>query len=261
MQFTAWTKQQQDPGRRRRLIIAYATSMAVLAGVLAAGVAFGESTRKKEKEEEVDVKFMAKVEEAPKPPPPPPPPPPPAPKVVQKAPVPVEAPALATAQPIEAPPTEVPKARPEEADPAHAKEAVPMDQTGTAKGSIYGVAGGTGTGRGPGTAASGAPAPAVPEKAAPIALPEDADPPEAITKTMPEFPSEARAQGLQAEVIVRYVITESGDVTDVKVLRGDPVFNDVCVEAVKTWKFKPVIYQGHAIAIRRIHKFPFRIRT
>ena len=171
-----------------------------------------------------------------------------------------EAPPLATAQPIEAPPTEIPKARPEEGDVAKPKDAVPVDQTGTAKGSIYGVPGGRGNTIG-GTAPSAAPSPAPVAKPEAIALPEDADPPEPLSRTMPEFPSEARAQGIEAEVIVRYVITESGDVGDVKVLRGHPMFNDFCAAAVKSWKFKPVVYQGHAIAIRRIHKFPFRIKS
>lgn len=256
MQFSAWQKREGDPGRQKRLAVGYLSGLAILAALLAAGVAFG-SAKKVDKEEEVDVKFVAKEEAKPEPPPPPPPPPPPAKAKVAPAP----APPKATAEPIAPPPTAVPTEKPPEADPAQAKPSVKMDETGTAKGSVHGVVGGSGTGKGsgpPGSTGTGEGAPA-PKGA--VQLPEDATPPKAIAKTMPAYPDEARAQGIEAVVVVKFIVTEQGDVTDARIIKGHPLFDAIVLEAVKTWKFEPANVDGKPIAVFRVVKIPFRIKT
>ena len=77
---------------------------------------------------------------------------------------------------------------------------------------------------------------------------------------MPAYPDEARKQGVDMVVVVKFVVTESGDVTDVKVLRGNALFDAACIEAVKTWKFKPATYQNKPIRVYRVVKIPFVLR-
>lgn len=78
---------------------------------------------------------------------------------------------------------------------------------------------------------------------------------------MPSYPEEARQQGLGLiEIIVRYVIDENGKVSEVKILRGHPLFDNEVKSKVLQWTFQPLIYKGEKISIRRIHKFKMSIK-
>ena len=80
-----------------------------------------------------------------------------------------------------------------------------------------------------------------------------------VTKT-PDYPSDAKSAGIEGVVIVRYVIGEDGSVRDVKALKGPPELQAACVEAVKTWRFQPIIVDGSPQAVVRMARFPFRIK-
>lgn len=104
----------------------------------------------------------------------------------------------------------------------------------------------------------------VPQKASnePVRLTEDDTPPRAIVQTSPTYPAEAKAAGIEGTVIVDYVVTEKGEVTNVKAVKGPPELFEVCVVAVKSWKFMPALTKdGKAIAATRRARFPFRIKT
>jgi protein TonB len=60
---------------------------------------------------------------------------------------------------------------------------------------------------------------------------------------------------------VKFVVTETGAVTNIKVLKGHPLFDDVVKAAVATWTFEPAKYEGKPIAVYRVVKIPFRIKT
>jgi protein TonB len=62
-------------------------------------------------------------------------------------------------------------------------------------------------------------------------------------------------------VVVKYVVTESGEVTNVKVVRGHPMFDAAVLAAVRTWRFKPAALDGRPIAIFRVARFPFKLKT
>jgi protein TonB len=260
MEFSAWTQPEHDSTRRLRLAFGAFVAVGLLSGVLSLGVAFGSVAKPSVVDPETQVKFVRKSEAKPTPAPPKPvAPPPAAPRKASPAPQP---PPLATAQPLAPPPTVLPKDKPVEADPSHAVEAVAVDQTGTAVGSIHGVAGGTGT---VASAASGES-----ERSAgpsgPIQLPEDATPPEALEKVMPSFTEDMRA-ALTSEgksevvIVVKFSVEEDGTVKNLRILRGHPAFDAAVMEAVSTWTFKPATSDGKVIAVWRTAKLPFRIRT
>jgi TonB family protein len=60
-------------------------------------------------------------------------------------------------------------------------------------------------------------------------------------------------------VILKVVVTESGKVTNIQVMRGDPPFVEAAIAAVKTWTFEPARLDGKTIAVYRILKIPFRL--
>jgi periplasmic protein TonB len=103
----------------------------------------------------------------------------------------------------------------------------------------------------------------IPQKSnEPVRLTEDDTPPRAIVQTSPQYPAEAKAAGIEGTVIVDYVVTEKGEVTEVKPVKGPPELFAACVTAVKSWKFMPALTKdGKAIAAHRRARFPFRIKT
>ena len=107
------------------------------------------------------------------------------------------------------------------------------------------------------------PAPVVPQAKKPVPVPENGTPPEPLVKLVkPEYPADAKAAGLEGTVVVRYVVTEQGEVTDVRALKGPPELFAVCVAAVKAMRFKPGLDgDGKPLMVVRYMKFPFRLRT
>jgi protein TonB len=91
-------------------------------------------------------------------------------------------------------------------------------------------------------------------------LPEDATMPVAVSTPPPTYPPGARQQGIEALVVVRFTIDERGDVKDVTILRGHPLFDQVVTDAVRRWKYRPGQVRGKPVAMKRVVKVPFRIK-
>jgi len=66
-----------------------------------------------------------------------------------------------------------------------------------------------------------------------------------IQRISPEYPGEARG----GEVILDLTVNEKGDVTNVAVLRGDPLHIDSVVAAAKQWKYEPTLLNGTPIPV------------
>ncbi|WP_394849219.1 energy transducer TonB [Pendulispora brunnea] len=247
MGFESFGQQDHDPARKRRLAVGAGAGLVVLGGLLAVGIAFG-AIAPLQQEEEVDVKLVAKVPEAKPPPPPPPPPPRP------KSPAPLGA---KKASPL-TPPTVIPQEKPPETDLQNAKSEIPIGD-GDPNGDPNGKAGGRGSG-GVAVAPTAPPAPPAPPPP-PIQLPEHVDPPQAIHKPMPEYPEAARKQGIETVVIIKFVVTETGEVAEPTILRGHPLLDEAVLATVKTWRFQPAVMDGHAIRVYRVVKIPFKLRT
>ena len=59
--------------------------------------------------------------------------------------------------------------------------------------------------------------------------------------------------------ILETVIDTSGNVTSVRVLRGDPLLDQAAVDAVQQWKFKPATLNGDAIPVVMTVTIQFRL--
>ncbi|HEX4424376.1 MAG TPA: TonB family protein [Terriglobales bacterium] len=55
----------------------------------------------------------------------------------------------------------------------------------------------------------------------------------------PVYPREALARKLEGEVILEATITKTGQVRDLKVLKGSPILGRAALEAVKQWRYQP----------------------
>ena len=109
------------------------------------------------------------------------------------------------------------------------------------------------------------PPPPVPEtgprrNTRPIILTEKAVPPRLKPdhKT-PKYPSSARKKGLEGKVSVKVVITESGRVHVVKVLRGEEPFVSALLATIKQWRYSPPTIDGVATAAYYRINYSFRL--
>jgi protein TonB len=241
-------QRKTDHHARRRFAFSTGASL-VLYGLV--GVAVVWAASKPEPAQAPDESVAVTFQPMPEAPPPAPPPPPPA------VPADMKVKRVKTPRPVEPlrAPEEVPAEPLPEAEPTN--DAVEVAD-GTA-GEAGGVEGGTAA---PPAPPPPAPPPPKPTRADPINLPEQATPPVAADDNrQPDYPAEARAKGLEGQVILKIVVSESGAVTRVEVLRGDEPFAAAAMAAVKTWRYSPALVEGRPTAVFRIVKIPFRIKS
>jgi protein TonB len=68
--------------------------------------------------------------------------------------------------------------------------------------------------------------------------------PKILKKVDPEYPELAKAARLQALIILEATVGEDGRVKAVTVLRGQPIFDEAAVAAVRQWVYKPLLLNG-----------------
>jgi TonB family protein len=237
MDFGSWTDRRLDTLRLRRLIVGWVVgTISVVAG-MSFIVLTSKGVAASEEEDDGPIEVQLAKEPEPEPPPPPPPPP--------------EA-AKAQPKPRMVTPTTISDEKLQEKEPAKDLQTdEKMDEEQKEAPAIASVA------------PPPPPPPVVREKPAvkkPIRLTEDMPKPVQLVTRTPDYPPDAKAAGIEGVVIVRYVIAEDGSVRDVKALKGPPELQASCIEAVKTWRFQPIIVDGTAQAVVRMARFPFRIR-
>ncbi len=243
MEFGSWTTESNDALRRRRLAIGYGVGIAAFAAI-ALGISLTAAKVTEESEEEV---LEVKLATEPAPEPEPEPQPEPEPVVPTPRPAGPRVPKLA-------PPTEVPEDKPQ--------ETTPTETADEGAGDPY--ASGT-QGGGPARAAVVAPVTPAPPKPppkprGPIRVSENVTPPQCSIPT-PSYPSSAKAAGIEGTVIVKYVVSESGAVSNVNVVRGPPQLHAAAMSAFQGVRCRPASLDGAPVSVFRIARFPFRIRT
>ena len=78
---------------------------------------------------------------------------------------------------------------------------------------------------------------------------------------MPAYPEDARKQGIEAVVVVKFVVTEDGRVEDIKIVKGHPLLDEIVLASVRTWTFTPGTLDGKAVRVARMVKIPFKLKT
>jgi TonB family protein len=69
-------------------------------------------------------------------------------------------------------------------------------------------------------------------------------PPARIKSVEPVYPEEARKAGVEGVVILEVRTDEKGNVEDARILRSIPVLNNAAIDAVKQWKYEPLLIDG-----------------
>ena len=87
----------------------------------------------------------------------------------------------------------------------------------------------------------------------------------ALTRTRyvaPQFPDLARARGIDGWVDLRFLIGIDGAVSDVDVVGAQPagIFEPAALDAVRHWRYQPVMQDGHAVSQRARVRLRFTVQ-
>ena len=76
-------------------------------------------------------------------------------------------------------------------------------------------------------------------------------PPRPVQQTPMQYPSRARAQGLEGYVILSLLISASGEIEKVEVLEATPagIFEEAALSGIRAWRFEPAQYQGRSVKV------------
>ena len=75
----------------------------------------------------------------------------------------------------------------------------------------------------------------------------------------PEYPSQAKMGHIQGTVILQGTISPAGNVTDLQVVTSPPALQKAALDAVKTWRYKPILLNGQPVAVETQIDVVFRL--
>lgn len=72
-----------------------------------------------------------------------------------------------------------------------------------------------------------------------------------VKRVYPDYPEDQRLAGLQDTVVIRYIIGTDGWIKDLSILQHakQRAFDDATIRALREWRFKPLIHDGHPIEV------------
>ena len=84
---------------------------------------------------------------------------------------------------------------------------------------------------------------------APDRVPDDAMQNLLIRKVNPVYPPLARQARIQGTVILKIVISKSGNVQNLQLVKGHPMLAPAAFEAVRQWKYQPYLLNGEPVEV------------
>jgi periplasmic protein TonB len=87
----------------------------------------------------------------------------------------------------------------------------------------------------------------------------DVTPPAKLSGNPPAYPELARRGRVQGEVVIECTIDPSGRVVDATVSRGNPLFDEAALEAVRGWRYRPTLVDGIPVPVLMTVTVRFRI--
>jgi TonB family protein len=96
---------------------------------------------------------------------------------------------------------------------------------------------------------------------APLSEDDVSSPARLATAMSPAYPSEARAQEIEADVVLAIVVASTGEVVDARVLKAAGFgFDQEALRAVRAARFIPARHEGRRVAVQMRWAVSFRLR-
>ena len=100
-----------------------------------------------------------------------------------------------------------------------------------------------------GLGAAPPPPPPPPKKKAPVRVGGSIQSSKLIRRVEPIYPDLAKRARVQGVVLLQVTVDETGNVSDLKIIRGHPLLNQAAVDAVKQWKYSPTLLNGEPVPV------------
>jgi len=71
-----------------------------------------------------------------------------------------------------------------------------------------------------------------------------------IKKVQPDYPQNARTMRIEGAVQMEALIDKEGKITNLKVVKGQPILAHAAMEAVRQWRYKPYYLDGQPVEIQ-----------
>ena len=81
-----------------------------------------------------------------------------------------------------------------------------------------------------------------------------------IQSVQPVYPDVARQVGIEGTVRLKIIIAKDGRVRDLKVLSGEPVLVNASTEAVRKWRYQPMVIDGKPVSVVTTVTLEFRLK-
>jgi len=83
--------------------------------------------------------------------------------------------------------------------------------------------------------------------------------PSVLSEVRPQYPPQARAEGLEGAVVMDILIDEKGKVRQASLVEGPEIFRAGALEAIKKFLFRPAQVDGSAVAVRIRYTLKFQL--
>jgi TonB family protein len=84
--------------------------------------------------------------------------------------------------------------------------------------------------------------------------------PEVIHSVEPEFTEDARRANFQGSVSIKLIVDSQGNPQDVRLVRHLGMgLDEKAIEAVRQYRFKPAMYQGHPVSVQIVIDVDFHL--
>ena len=82
-----------------------------------------------------------------------------------------------------------------------------------------------------------------------------------LHKVTPRYPPLARYAHVEGEVTMNVIIGENGEVSNIKVVSGDPLLWEAAIDAVRQWQYRPTKFMGEALDVGTTITVPFKLES
>ncbi len=102
--------------------------------------------------------------------------------------------------------------------------------------------------------------PAPPKPQAPLRVGKGIQPPVKIHNQVPVYPTIAIQAHVEGSVVIEALISTTGIVQEVRVVKSVPLLDDAALAAVRAWVYKPTLQNGVPVAVVMTVTVEFRLQ-